>query len=247
MTQGYSRTSRLLKGAIIQFQKMPLVATYNVIGFQYNPDSFTRTITPYQPPELQQAPQKMPDGTMSQAVFSQPQEPTETFSVTLMLDASDELAEPLKHPITFVSGVAGRLAALEMLQYKRGDSLLGSLVGTVSASIGGGLSKSKAAFVTREEVPVTLFVWGPGRILPVRLQSLTIEEQQWNQALYPTRAKVTVAMRVVTADELDREAQGDGDGKSIAKFCYEWTRGQKEVLAVAGVTNVQGLLEFLPF
>jgi hypothetical protein len=247
MTQGYSRTPRLLKGAIIQFQKMPLVATYNVIGFQYNPESFTRTITPYVPSQLQQAAQKLPDGTISQAVYSQPQEPTEQFSLSLILDASDELAEPLKHPVTFVSGVAGRLAALEMLQYKAGDSVLGGLVGTVTASIGAGFSKTKTPFVKRDEVPVILFVWGPGRILPVRLQSLAIEEQQWNQLLYPTRAKVTVGMKVVTKDELDKDITPNQDGKSLASFCYQWTRGQKEALAVASVTNVEGLLDFLPF
>jgi hypothetical protein len=241
MTQGYSRTPRLLKGAIVQFQKMPLVATYNVIVFQYNPESFTRTITPYVPPHAE------PQSTAPPSAYSQPQEPTEVFSVTLILDASDELATPEKHPIEFVSGVAGRLAALEMLQYKRGDSVLGSLVGTVSMSIGAGITKSKAAFVKRDEVPVILFVWGPGRILPVRLQTLTIEEQQWNQLLYPTRAKVSVGMKVVTKDELDKDASEVKDGKDIASFCYQWTRGQKEALAVASVTNIESMLGFLPF
>jgi hypothetical protein len=245
MTQGYSRTPRLLKGAIIQFQKMPLVATYNVIGFQYNPESFTRTITPYMPGHPE--PKSPPPPTADANTYSQPQEPTEQFTLSLILDASDELAEPVKHPITFVSGVAGRLAALEMLQYRRGASLLGVLAGTVTASIGGGLKRTKAPFVERDEVSVTLFVWGPGRILPVRLQSLTIEEQQWNQLLYPTRAKVTVGMKVVTDVELYSDNATDTDGKSIASFCYSWTRGQKEALAVASVTNVEGLLDFLPF
>ena len=40
----------LLKGAIVQFVKMPIVPIPNSIIFQYNPDPLQRTLTPYAPP-----------------------------------------------------------------------------------------------------------------------------------------------------------------------------------------------------
>ena len=48
---GYSRSPRLLKGALIQFSAPMLVPIPNIIVFQYNPESLTRTLTPWTPPE----------------------------------------------------------------------------------------------------------------------------------------------------------------------------------------------------
>lgn len=251
MGDGYSRSPKLLKGAIVQFKTTPIIPIPNVIIFQYNPESLQRTITPYAPaqPEGDKA---APHGATPTSSLSQPQEPTETFSISLLLDASDALEVPELHPVAFVTGVADRMAALEMLLYSQGDSLLGGLLGSVSVSIGaGGISASlskKDSFVKRPEVPVTLFVWGPGRIVPVRLQSFQVEEQQWNQLLYPTRAKVTVGMKVITKDALNADTTTSNDGKSIASFCYDWTRGQKEALAIANIANTaESILGILPF
>ncbi|NVB76940.1 MAG: hypothetical protein HOV81_00965 [Kofleriaceae bacterium] len=246
----HSRSPKLLKGAIVQFKTMPIVPIPNIIIFQYNPESLSRTLTPYVPPQPSSDKTKPPSADET-STLSQPQEPTETFSVSLFLDASDALEVPEAHPVAFLTGVADRLAALEMLLYPQGESLLGSLVGSVSVSLGaGGFSAkmSKDAFAKRDEVPVTLFVWGPGRIVPVRLQSFTVEEQQWNQLLYPTRAKVQLGMKVLTKDALQKDTTSSSDGKDIAAFCYDWTRGQKEALAVANIANsVESILGMLPF
>jgi len=250
MGDGYSRSPKLLKGAIVQFKTMPILPIPNIIIFQYNPESLQRTITPYAPPQTE-ADKAAPQGATPTSSLSQPQEPTETFNVSLLLDASDALETPESHPVAFVTGVADRMAALEMLLYAQGDSLLGGLLGSVSVSIGAGgisASMSKDKFAKRPEVPVTLFVWGPGRIVPVRLQSFQVEEQQWNQLLYPTRAKVTLGMKVITKDALNADTTTSNDGKSIASFCYDWTRGQKELLALANIANTaESILGILPF
>ncbi|HTJ46397.1 MAG TPA: hypothetical protein VL463_30035 [Kofleriaceae bacterium] len=238
----------------MQFKKMPIIPIPNIIIFQYNPETLSRTITPFSPPESNgtSTDRSQPQGTTAASSTSQPQEPTETFTVSLFLDATDALEVPEAHPVAFVSGVADRLAALEMLLYPQNDSLLGSLVGSLSVSVGaGGVSASFSKIdpsAARTNVPITLFIWGPGRIVPVRFQSFSVEEQQWNQLLYPTRAKVNATMKVLTADALDRDSTNDNEGKSIAKFCYKWTRGQKEALALANVANsVESILSILPF
>lgn len=251
MGDGYSRSPKLLKGAIVQFKEMPIVPIPNIIVFQYNPDSLSRSLTPYAPPEpAAKSGGDTPPGTTPADPAAQPFDPTETFNITLFLDATDALETPESHPVAFVTGVADRIAALEMLLYPTGDSLLGGLVGSISVSIGGaggGISASLKKTAAAPEVPVTLFIWGPGRIVPVRLTSFSVEEQQWNQLLYPTRAKVTVGMKVITKEALDKPGNSTA-GKEIAKFCYDFTRGQKEALALANVANtVESILGILPF
>ena len=82
----------------------------------------------------------------------------------------------------------------------------------------------------------------------MRLTSFSVEEQQWNQLLYPTRAKVNVGMKVLTSAALERDTTSDSEGKGLAKFCYDWTRGQKELLALANLANsVESILSMLPF
>jgi hypothetical protein len=238
MGDGYSRSPNLLKGAIVQFVEMPIVPIPNIIIFQYNPDTLQRTLTPYAPPEpSSRAPGETPPSTAPADAASQPFDPAETFNLSLVLDASDALETPESHPVAFVTGVADRIAALEMLLYPTGDSLLGNLVGSINVSVSGGaISASLRRSAARPEVPVTLFIWGPGRIVPVRLTSFNVEEQQWNQLLYPTRAKVTVGLKVITKDALERPGNSSA-GKAIAKFCYDFTRGQKELLALANIAN----------
>jgi len=50
MTTGYSQTPKLLKGALIYFGAPMLIPIPNIIVFQYNPETMSRTLTPWQPP-----------------------------------------------------------------------------------------------------------------------------------------------------------------------------------------------------
>ena len=50
-----------------------------------------------------------------------------------------------------------------------------------------------------------LFVWGPGRIVPVRVTALTITEKLYDGLLNPTRAEVQITLRVLTDDELKHD------------------------------------------
>jgi hypothetical protein len=246
-----SRTPKLLKGAIVQFTKMPIVPIPNIIVFQYNPESLQRSMSPYEP-RREEAAAKGPPSAQPTAEHVQPYDPTETFTLSLLLDASDALEHPESHPVAFATGVADRIAALEMLMYPAGDSLMGKLLGSVNVSVSigaGGISASASMVKTvpRREVPVILFVWGPGRILPVRLTTFNVEEQQYNQWLYPHRARVTIGMKVLSKESIDKDTAGD-TAKDLAKFCYDFTRGQKEALALANVANtVESILGMLPF
>lgn len=264
----YPNSPLLLKGALIHFGAPMLIPVPNIIVFQYNPETMTRTLTPWQPPQREVSASFEGEGaarTLStqraelsaqQAYsLSQPYDPAETFSLTLELDATDALETPEMHPVAVATGVADRLAAIEMLMYPPGDSLLGGLLGSVSGSVsfsasgvsvGGGADMEQ---LTRKDAPIVLFFWGPGRIVPVRITSLSIEEQQFSPLLYPTRAKASIGVRVLDLDDLVGVTGDPATGATveIARACYLFTRGQKEVLAAANLANaVESIVGMLP-
>lgn len=127
--------------------------------------------------------------------------------------------------------------------------LLTSAVGAIAGALG---FSAGAEVPTNPEIPVVLFAWGPGRILPVKITSFSVEEQAFNSALYPIRAKVTVGIRVLTEDYFTSKLRTDSDtltpAESIACAAYRAATTQKKVLAAANVANgVESLLATLPF
>ena len=50
--------------------------------------------------------------------------------------------------------------------------------------------------------PLTIFVWGPKRAVPVKLTEFTITEEAHDAALNPIRAKVSLGLRVLTYNDL---------------------------------------------
>ena len=139
---GYTQTPKLLKGALIYFGAAMLIPVPNIIIFQYNPESMTRALTPWQPlkvvvPKYEKGAAPGSDPTNKaeleayaeqRANLAQPYDPQETFSLVLELDAADALEHPETHPVATLTGVADRIAAIEMLMYPPGDSMLGGLI-----------------------------------------------------------------------------------------------------------------------
>jgi hypothetical protein len=247
MPTGYSRSPKLVKGAIIQFSAPLFVPIPNIIIFQYNPETMSRTLTPWEPPVRDE---NNNIDLKILATLAQPYDPQETFNLALELDAADALENPKSHPVAVISGIADRIAALEMLMYPPDSSTLGGLLGgTLSVSAAGGIGLSAPSTVQvaddRKKVPIVLFFWGPGRIVPVRITSFSVDEEAYSPTLYPLRAKVTVGLKVLDAAALKDDDSAAG---KIAKTCYTFTRAQKEVLALANVANsVESIMGMLPF
>ena len=250
MPTGYSRSPKLLKGALIEFSERFIGPIPNVIVFQYNPETMTRTLEVWS-----QNGGGDSSASNDTSHTAQPFDPPETFTLAMELDAADALENPAAHPVAFISGVADRIAAMEMLLYPQGDSLLGGLLGSISVSVGGaGASVGGAAGaaagavqpVPRGTVPVVLFVWGPGRIVPVRLTSFTVEEQAYSPLLYPIRAKVNMGLKILTPKDFPTCNRKLSEELAITAFNF--TRKQKEVLAAANMANsVESILGMLPF
>lgn len=249
MPTGYSRSPKLLKGALIEFSERFIGPIPNVIVFQYNPEMMTRTMVVWgQSGAGDTAGESSASNDTSNT--AQPFDPPESFTLALELDAADALENPDKHPVAFISGVADRIAAMEMLLYPQSDSLLGGLLGSISGSLGGptlpGALLGGGIIASRGTVPVVLFVWGKGRIVPVRLTTFSVEEQAYSPTLFPIRAKVNIGLKILTPKDFpcrDRKLS-----EELAIAAYKYTRKEKEKLAASYMgNNVESILGMMPF
>jgi len=241
---------KFMRGALVEFMPTFLIPLPNVIIFQFNPETMTHTWT-----QAEAAGGSGPGQTNPMAVKGRP---GESFSFTVAVDSNDMIADgsPVAEGIATVSGVYSRLAALEMLLYPLGsfdNGLLGTVTGSVNVSVGGasfggsaGGSSAPKANIPAAKLPVVLFVWGPGRIVPVRVTGLTITEKLYDGLLNPTHAEAQLSLRVLTPDEL--EALDDKDIlKDLAKTAYSYSQGLRQVLAVANLANsVESIIGMLP-
>jgi hypothetical protein len=219
-----------LRGALVSFMPTKLIPIPNVIVFQFNPETMTHTWTQAEAvaPAAEGKPKTNP---LAVKGF-----PGEQFSFTIAVDAGDTIADgAVSAALAEVSGVYTRLAAMEMLMFPASATQDG-LLGTVTAAIGGlfGATAGVKRQVPSNVLPTTLFVWGPGRIVPVRVTSLTITEKLYDGLLNPTHADAQLGLRVLTAEEL--AAASDTLG-SLAKTAYNYSMGLREVEAVANLIN----------
>lgn len=203
----------------------------NVIPFQYNPEKLSHTLTPWNPFEVDQTQRG------SQAPTVQPFDPKESFNLTLEIDATDDLED--NNPVAKRVGVADQLAALKKLTLPT-EGLIGDLIASARALVG-----KAAKHAVRSTVPVLLFVWGSGRILPVRVTSFSVEETLFSPSLHPIQATVTLGLEVLTPDVFKCQHDITAD---IAVAAYNFTKLQEDTLAAAHIANnidaIRGLLPF---
>jgi hypothetical protein len=221
--------SSYMRGALIEFTTTMLVPLPNVIIFQYNPETISHAWTVPPPSPVAGNPLAVPGV------------PGETFSFTLLLDSNDDVGGG--NPIAITSGIYSRLAALEMLIFPTTASSTAGLLGTVSASVSVGGSSvgvgASGGATSQPTVPISvaptvLFIWGPGRIVPVRVTALTVSEKIFDALLNPTHAEVQITLKVLTPDEL---ASLTGPLASVAQAAYAYTQGERQVLALANLAN----------
>jgi hypothetical protein len=226
---------KFFKGAFVSFMPTFIGSLPNVIVFQYNPETITHTWSPAASAGSEQ--KAGADPMAAKGV------PGEQFSFSLAVDSSDMIADgdsnPIGEGLARLSGVYTRLAALEMLQYPSG-AFDGGLIGSVSASISVGSSSlsasaggaTKPANVPRSDVPTVLFIWGPQRIVPIRVTALTITEKLYDAFLNPTHADAQITLKVLTPEEL---ASVQGDFGKIARVAYNYSQGLRQAQAVANL------------
>jgi hypothetical protein len=227
--------SSFLRGALVSFSPTFGVPIPNVIIFQFNPETITHTWNT-----------ASTTGTVEQGgdPLATLGFPGESFSFTLSMNAdSDSSSAVIADTMAKVTGIYTRLAALEMLLNPTGNDALGKLVGAISSALGGGGAKAEAK-VPESEVPIVLFVWGIGRIVPVRVTSLTVTEKLYDSLLNPTYAEAQISLDVLTPDVLKNAT---GTLSTVGVAAYEYTLGLRQALAVANLANgVSSIIGMIP-
>jgi len=189
------------------------------VVFQYNPEQVTRSLSPRTAEGGGRGDAHRTDGP-----------PDETITLSVEIDAADQLEQPEQHGVTVDNGLHPVLAALEGLLYPAFPVVVAN---QVIAAFGG-------AFILGEPVPLALLVWGPRRVLPVRVQSLSITEQAFDTRLNPINAKADLGLKVLTYRELQLS--------DPAYWVYMASFTQKEVMAALDLGQGTGALgRALPF
>jgi hypothetical protein len=168
---------RLHRGAIVALDPKILIPT--VIAFQYNPWTMTRKLTP----------NMSKDECGNSDVQRVDRAPTEKITLKAEFDATDGLE--VRDPIATRLGIYPQLSALETLLYPPKSAVVANLL----------LKMAGVTEVVPGQAPLTLFVWGPKRVLPVRIENLSIEETAYDERLNPIQASVNLDMRVLCNDD----------------------------------------------
>src|SRR5262245_7457686 len=217
----------LLRGALIEYGTSLIGPIPNIVIFQFNPESLSRTLQiPTRPTgptqrETAQAGEK----TFEKITFKA------HFSAANMLDEDKALAR--------LFGIGPQLAALEKMVLPSGK--IAGLVGKAIDAIASAVSPPSppAQPVPRETYPRILFIWGPTRVLPVTIDAMTIAEQEYDFMLNPVRAEVDITLSVIAIDPCSDDV--------LAKGALEYSTIAKEAMAIANLANTaEQIVDLIP-
>ncbi len=208
----------LAKAALISFAGGFLGPIPDIIVFQYNPAELTRSLQQKRAPTCGTG-----EPTQAEA-FRVDGPPSETITLKAEFDGDDMAMDG--NPVTPLVGVRASLAALELLLYARDQQNLFNILS----------GPSSGQDVPPDQLPIVLFAWGPGRVLPVRLTAMTIREQEFDLLLNPIRAEVDLTLEILKRLPKDDPARG----------VYEYTEKQMRIVARLQLVNdVQSVLSGL--
>ena len=177
---------RLLRGGLVLIDATT-GAVQRIIALQYNPDSLTRSL------QIKGVTGESGDHIEALRLKGPA---TETIKVEIEIDATDAMEG--NDPQTNDVGLHPQLAALEIMVHPTSATLLAA----------NAEAKSGSLEIAPALAPLPLFVFGPKRIVPVRITEMSITEEAFDAKLNPMRAKVSLGMRVLTVDDLGFDVKG---------------------------------------
>ncbi|MDH4581244.1 hypothetical protein E8F20_05060 [Pseudomonas sp. BN415] len=218
----------LLRGALIEYGTDLIGPIPNVVIFQFNPESLTRSleIPPRPTGATQRETAQAGEKTFEKITFKA------HFSAANMLDEGKVLAE--------LFGIGPQLAALEkmVLPSAKLAGLIGAALDAIGDALGGG-DDAPAQPIPREQYPRILFIWGLTRVLPVTIDSMSITELEYDALLNPTRAEVDITLSVIAVDDCSDDV--------LAKGALEYSTLAKEAQAIANLANTaEQIVELIP-
>lgn len=206
---------RLVKGGLVVLDPAS-GATLRTIALQYNPDTLS---TSYQV----QGVGGEGGGERAQP-FRLKGPAIQTIKVEAEIDATDALEHPDQNAATLQFGVAPQIAVLEALVNPTVAELM-----TLKAQASSGTLE-----ILPPEAPLVLFVWSASRVVPVRVTELSVTEEAFDPQLNPTRAKVSLGLRVMSTDDLGFDHRGSA-------IFVDYLRTRESIAARSGSASQQTL------
>jgi hypothetical protein len=219
----------MLRGALIEYGTDLIGPIPNVVIFQFNPESLSRTL---------QIPQR-PTGATQRETTQAGEKTFEKISFKAHFSAADMLADD--KVLARMFGIGPQLCALEkmVLPSSKIAGLIGAAIDAIGDALGLGGDEPPAQPIPREKFPRTLFIWGLTRILPVTIDSMTISELEYDALLNPLRAEVDLQLTVIAVDQCSDDI--------LAKGALEYTTIAKEAQAIANLANTaEQIVELIP-
>lgn len=177
---------KILKGGIALIDNVT-AQVQRLIALQYNPESISRSL------QIKGVSGESGDHIEALRLKGPP---VETIKLEVELDATDKLEDADSAATS--TGIHSQLAALEMIVYPSSSALLANNSEARSGSIE----------IAPMSGPLTVFIFGPKRILPVRITEMAITEESFDVNLNPVRAKISLGMRVLTVDDMGFDGKG---------------------------------------
>lgn len=211
---GFPGSPRILKGglALLDPQNGQVL---RIIALQYNPDTLTRTL------QIRGGGQEGGDHLDALRLKGPP---AETIKLDAELDATDQLE--VADSLTVQNGLHPLLAALEMIVHPSSAHLVSNNTQASSGTLE----------IIAAQSPLTVFIFGENRIVPVRITEFSITEEAFDITLNPTRAKISLSLRVLTVDDLGFDVKGGN-----LFLAYLQSKEQLAAKAKAGSFNMLGI------
>ena len=220
----------MLRGALIEYGAGLVGPIPNVVIFQFNPESLSRTL---------QIPPR-PTGATQRETTQAGEKTFERISFKAHFSAANMLADD--KVLARMFGIGPQLSALEKMVQPSAKlaGLIGAALDAIGDAVGlGGGDEPPAQPIPREKFPRTLFIWGITRVLPVTIDSLTISELEYDALLNPLRAEVDLTLTVIAVDDCSDDV--------LAKGALEYTTMAKEAQAIANLANTaEQIVELIP-
>ena len=216
MPSEFPRSPKIRKGGLAAYRLPSLLPT--IIVFQYNPDEVSRSL---------RSRSAQGGGRGESQRTSGP--PEETLTFTVEIDAADQLEFPANNGSVVAMGLHPAIAALESLLHPSFPLVVANEA----------IAMAGMAFIAAEQAPLTLLVWGKHRVLPVKVESLTLKEQAFDVNLNPIRVSADLSLRVQSYRDLEMTNPG--------YWVYMASFAQKEVLAAVNtIGNGSAVADLLP-
>jgi hypothetical protein len=220
----------MLRGALIEYGTGLIGPIPNVVIFQFNPESLSRSL---------QIPPR-PTGATQRETTQAGEKTFERITFKAHFSAANLLADDKVLARTF--GLGPQLCALEkmVLPSAKLAGLIGAAIDAIGSALGlGGGDDAPAQPIPREKYPRILFIWGLTRVLPVTIDSMTIAELEYDALLNPLRAEVDLQLSVIAVDQCS-----DDD---LARGALDYTTIAKEAQAIANLANTADqIVELIP-